>query len=87
MVDFTDFFMWDAGVALLYTVLGVCLWLICSSEDLRYKIKHPKFVGFGVSLLSCFSLGLYAVVPGFTFLLVSYSMEYWYFKLNRNRNI
>ena len=85
MVDWTNWVNWNAGTALLYTLIALTLWVVVEvskSDPALKKIKHPKLLGIAVSLISCFELGLYAIVPMFNFLLISYVLEYWLYKYN-----
>ena len=84
MVNFNDFFYWDANIALVYVILSIGVWVIASTApELKDKIKSPKLLGLVASLISGFSLGLYAIVPAFVFIMVSYSLEYWLYKFNK----
>ena len=82
----SDWFVWDSGFALLFVIFGIGVWLVSSSEEVGGRVKRPKLLGFGVSLLSCIELGLGGVVSGFLFLLFSYVLEFWLFRL-RNRKV
>lgn len=84
-MDWTNLFNWNATTALVYSFIGVAVWISCSGSDLRDKIKHPKLVGLAASLWSCFELGLYAIVPAFVFLIFSYALEFWFFKLVKGK--
>ena len=86
MVDWSNWLSWDAGTALLYTIVSLGVYVICKTEDLRHSVKHPFLVGLSVSLLSCFSLGLYAIVPGFTYVMLTYTLDFWVYKLNKKTN-
>lgn len=85
MVDWSDWIHWNTETALLYTIISVSVWVIlqiAKKDEALRKVKHPKLVGISISLLSCFDLGLYAIVPMFNFLLISYVLEYWVYKYN-----
>lgn len=82
-MDWTNWISWNGGMAVVYTIISIAVWLICLSEEskLKDKVKHPKLLGAAVALTSCFELGLLAVVPLIGFLVFSYLLEYWHNKL------
>lgn len=87
MVDWSNWINWDAGTALMYTIIGVGIYVVCKTADLKNKVKSPLLLGLAATLTSCFTLGLYAIVPAFAYLTVTYSLDFWVYKINKSQEI
>lgn len=90
MVDLTNWIKWDTNIALLYIIISVGSWVIITvgkNDKALQKIKHPKLLAYAASLISCFDLGLLAVVPLFVTILCIYVLEYWSNKVKLKPNV
>ena len=83
MVVYNDLFFWNPQMAIVYIVVSVAFYVIVNTEELKNKVRHPKLLGLALSLLSCFDLGLYAIVPAFAYLTVTYTLDFWVYKINK----
>lgn len=80
MIDYYSWFNYDLSVIMEFTLLSILVWVICYTDDIKAKVKNPFMVGIIVSLISCFQLGLFAVVPLGLFLLLSFVISFWFNK-------
>lgn len=86
-MDYSMWLSWDYGIVLVSAIFGIFTWLICLTKDLVIKVKSPKLVGAGITLMSgaigglgfvsFVSLGLYCVLV--------WVLEFWYYKLKSSR--
>lgn len=77
----SDWFVWNFGSILLYSMIGGMTWLACQTKELKAKVKSPILVGLAASLIGAFELGLASIVSGAIFMLFLHVFRYWFVKL------
>ena len=77
----SDWFVWNFGSILLWSMIGGMTWLACQTRELKAKVKSPILAGLAASLVGAFELGLVALVSGAVYMLFLHVFRYWYVKL------
>lgn len=82
-MDWSSWLNWDLNKILFWSLIGLMVWLISQTNDLKTKIKSPLLVGFASSMIGAFEIGIASIVSGALYFLFLYILRYWFFKFNK----
>jgi hypothetical protein len=80
MMDWSNWFRWDSGSILWFFILGLALWLLGQTKEVKDRVKNPLLLGMAGTLIGWFEVGLYCLISLGLFLTVQYSITHWFGK-------